>query len=429
MSEQLHAILIGICLYLPEALGPLFMATNFKKTTKLHYELIQELYYRKLASSNELSSATKKSIPIVNKTLNELIELQFVEEKGLAPSSGGRRPLTYSLAQDKLSILVVAMDQLSTRIGLVNLNDEYLAPLRVVDLKLQNNKKALQELTEHLKDYLKQSGIATEQCIGIGIGMPGFINVNKGINYSYLAPTTKTLKEHLLDEIGIPAFIDNDSTLIALAELKFGAAKSTSNAMVINMGWGIGLGMIVNGSLFRGHNGFAGEFSHISIAQDDILCTCGKKGCLEAIASLQAVADKALAGISFNPKSSLQGIEKLKSTVEVANAVLDEARNGDEYAISLIYDAAYLIGRGLAILIHIMNPKVIVLSGRGVKVAKLMLEPMQDAINTYCIPRLSKETEIKVSKLGFDAELIGAGILVMQNLGKETLNLSTEQCK
>ncbi len=395
------------------------MSSTTIKTSKLHYNLIHELYYRKSASCNELSKATKKSIPLVTKVVNELIDTGYVVEQGYAPSSGGRRPLMYSLIKDKLFMVVVAMDQLSTRIGIVNLNNEYLSTLAVVELTLLNNKTALKELTHHLKEYIKNSGIPTDKFIGIGIGMPGFINVSKGINYTYLEANTKTLKQHLLDETGIPAFIDNDSSLIALAELKFGAAKSSMDAMVINMGWGIGLGMIINGTLFRGHNGFAGEFSHIPISEENILCSCGKQGCLEAVASLLAVAEKAILGIKEGRISSLAYIETLNSTVEVGNAIIKEANKGDQYAIELISDAAYKIGRGLSILIHIMNPKVIVLSGRSVKVAKLMMAPIQQALNKYCIPRLFADTEIKVSKLGFDAELIGASILVMQNFGKE----------
>jgi len=391
------------------------MSSSTKKTSKLHYDIIHELYYRKSASCNELSKATKKSIPLVTKVVNEWVEMGYVVEKGYAPSSGGRRPLMYSLIKDKLFIVVVAMDQLSTRIGIMDLHNEQILPLAVVELKLHHNKTALNELTQHLKDYIKKSGIPLHKFIGIGIGMPGFVNVSKGINYTYLDVHNKTLKQHLLDETGIPAFIDNDSSLIALAEQKFGAAKSTQEAMVINMGWGIGLGMIINGNLFRGHNGFAGEFSHIPISEESILCSCGKQGCLEAVASLLAVAEKAIEGIKTGRVSSLSYIENLQSKVEVGNAILNEANKGDQYAIELISDAAYKIGRGLSILIHIINPKVIVLSGRSVKVAKLMLAPIQQALNKYCIPRLFADTEIKVSKLGFDAELIGASILVMQN--------------
>ncbi|RZK41938.1 MAG: ROK family protein [Pedobacter sp.] len=395
------------------------MPDRLKKNSKLHFALIQELYYRNTASCNVLSTATKKSIPLVTKVINDLVEMGYVSERGYAPSSGGRRPLTYSLISDKLFILVVAMDQLSTRIGIVDLHNNYILPLSVVELKLKHNSTAVDELTQHIKDYITKSGISISKFIGIGIGMPGFINVTEGINYTYLETNNTTLKQHLLEEIGIPAYIDNDSSLIALAELKFGAANRSADAMVINMGWGIGLGMIVNGNLFRGHNGFAGEFSHIAITDEDILCSCGKQGCLEAVASLLAVADKAIQGIKNGRISSLSYIKDLNSKVDVGDAILKEANNGDQYAIELITDAAYKIGRALSILIHIMNPKTIVLSGRSVKVAKLMRSPIQQALNKYCIPRLIEDTEIKISELGFDAELIGASILVMQNFGKE----------
>ncbi|MCY1505496.1 N-acetylmannosamine kinase [compost metagenome] len=314
--------------------------------------------------------------------------------------------------------MVVAMDQLSTRIGVVNLQNEYVSPLSVVELKLRSNPSAVQELIVHLKQHILKSDIPAPKFIGIGIGMPGFINANEGINYTYLATGQKTLTQHLQDEMGIPVYIDNDSALIAMAELKFGAAATVKNAMVINMGWGIGLGMIVNGSLFKGHNGFAGEFSHISMSDENIRCTCGKQGCLEAVASLLAMAEKAISGIQQGRVSRMSYIKNLTSKVEVGNAIIEEANKGDQYAIELLRESAYKIGRGLAILIHIMNPQLIILNGRCVKVANLMLGPIHQALEKYCIPRLYTHTEIVISPVGFEAELIGASILVMENLGK-----------
>lgn len=389
-----------------------------KKFSKLHDLIIQELYYKKIASCNELSLATKKSIPLVTKVIAELIEYGYLTEQGQAPSRGGRRPQLYGLIKDKLFIMVVAMDQLSTRIGVMNLQNEYVSPLSVVELKLRSNPSAVQELIFHLKQHILKSGIPASKFIGIGIGMPGFINVTEGINYTYLATGQKTLTQHLQDEMGIPVYIDNDSALIALTELKFGAAATAKNAMVINMGWGIGLGIIVNGSLFKGHNGFAGEFSHISMSDENIRCACGKQGCLEAVASLLAMAEKAISGIQQGRVSRMSYIKNLTSKVEVGNAIIEEANKGDQYAIELIRESAYKIGRGLAILIHIMNPERIILNGRCVKVANLMLDPIHQALKKYCIPRLYTDTEIVISSVGFEAELIGASILVMENLGK-----------
>src|SRR5690606_10574704 len=112
-------------------------------------------------------------------------------------------------------------------------------------------------------------------------------------NHSYFHVDNGNLKDYLSDKFEIPVFIDNDSSAIALAELHFGAARGMKEVMVVNMGWGIGLGMIINGSLYRGHNGYAGEFSHIPLSQSDNLCSCGKRGCLEVDASLWVIASKA----------------------------------------------------------------------------------------------------------------------------------------
>ena len=148
-----------------------------------------------------------------------------------------------------------------------------------------------------------------EKIAGIGMGMPGFVNVRQGINYTYLNSGGKNLNQYIEEQLGLPVYIDNDSSLIALAEQQFGIAKAQQNVMVINLGWGIGLGMIVNGEIFRGHNGFAGELSHIPISEDDALCPCGKRGCLETVASMQVVAEKAIEGINSGRATSVKSID------------------------------------------------------------------------------------------------------------------------
>jgi predicted NBD/HSP70 family sugar kinase len=258
------------------------MFNTNKKTAKLYAEIIQQLYYGEQLSCAELSLLIDKSIPLVTKAVNHLIEAGFVIEQGYAPSSGGRRPLIYSVRHDRLHIVTVAMDQLSTRIGIVDLLNNYVSPVEIISLKLKDNPDALDTLTNIIADHIAQSGIDKEKIIGIGIGMPGFVNVNEGVNYTYLDAGEKTLTQYITDIVGLPVYIDNDSSLIALSELKFGVAKSIKDVMVINLGWGIGLGMIINGQIFRGENGFAGEFSHIPITEDGgALCSCGKQGCLE----------------------------------------------------------------------------------------------------------------------------------------------------
>ena len=399
------------------------LRTKIVKSAELKNIIIKRLYFDKALSCAELSEILDKSIPSVSKAVNELIEEGFVIEQGYAPSSGGRRPLMYALLPTAMYIVTVAMDQLSTRIQMVDLLNNPVADIALNELKLFANPHALSTLIDYINHYIAATGIPKDKIAGIGIGMPGFIDAAEGINYTYLDSAGHSLTQLITAQTGVPAYIENDSSLIALAEQKFGTAKSHKDVMVINLGWGIGLGMIINGEIYRGHNGFAGEFSHIPLSEDGALCTCGKRGCLEAEASMLVVAEKAIKGIKKGHISSLKHTDKDQSKL-VGNAIMEAANNGDQFAIELLSDAGYKIGKALAILIHIMNPESIVLSGRGAIVGKILLAPIQQALNKYCIPRLVSSTELLISDLGFNAELIGTAVLVMENFDKENKNQS-----
>ncbi|MEO8413897.1 MAG: ROK family protein, partial [Ginsengibacter sp.] len=257
--------------------------------------------------------------------------------------------------------------------------------------------------------------ISKEKFVGVGIGMPGFVDVKKGINYSFLQlPNNKSITKYIADIIGLPVFIDNDSSLIALAEFYFGGAQCERNAMVINIGWGVGLGMILNGELFRGHEGFAGEFSHIPLFLNGKLCWCGKVGCLETETSLLLIIENARKGISSGRLSKLNSLPF--DDIELAfDGIVQAVQGGDQFAAELFSKAGYNIGKGVAVLIHLLNPKKIILSGRGAAAGQVWLAPIQQALNEHCIPRLYQSTSIEISTLGMQAELIGAAALVMEN--------------
>jgi glucokinase-like ROK family protein len=399
------------------------LRTKVVKSAELKNIIIKRLYFDKALSCAELSEILDKSIPSVSKAINELIEEGFVIEQGYAPSSGGRRPLMYALLPSAMYIVTVAMDQLSTRIQMVDLLNNPVAEIALNELRLFANPHALSTLIDYINAYITACAIPKDKIAGIGIGMPGFIDAAEGINYTYLDSAGQSLTQLITAQTGVPAYIENDSSLIALAEQKFGIAKNHKDVMVINLGWGIGLGMIINGEIYRGHNGFAGEFSHIPLSEDGALCTCGKRGCLEAEASMLVVAEKAIKGIKKGHISSLKHTDKDQSKL-VGNAIMEAANNGDQFAIELLSDAGYKIGKALAILIHIMNPESIVLSGRGAIVGKILLAPMQQALNKYCIPRLVSSTGLLISELGFNAELTGTAVLVMENFDKENKNYS-----
>ncbi|MBC6492016.1 ROK family protein [Flavihumibacter stibioxidans] len=379
-------------------------------------KILKELSFGNVLSGTDISTRIEKSIPLTTRILTEMVEEGMVEEKGYAPSTGGRRPLLYALSPQKMYVVSVAMDQLITRIGLVDLQKYEILQVEKFNLDLEIHKDSLSILIGEINRYVNQSGIGREKIVGIGIGMPGFVDVTRGINYSYLDNGGESINKRVERETGLPTYIDNDSSLIALAEFRLGAARGKNNAMVININWGVGLGMIVNGELFRGYNGFAGEFSHIPIFNNNKLCSCGKSGCLETEASMRVVLEKLREGLKSGQVSSIKSVPE--DFEEACNVIIQAAKNGDQYSIELLSQAAYDIGRGIAILIHIMNPEVIILSGRGARAGKLWLAPVQQALNRYCIPRLAAYTSLELSKFNDHAELIGAAALVVEHLDK-----------
>lgn len=392
------------------------MTATIRKYHQLRKEVIKHLYYSNMLTLSELSGLINKSIPLITSAVNDLVADGYVLESGLAPSTGGRRALTFLLNQKKERYIVaVAMDQLITKVVIYDLLNQVAMEAEQLKLNLSQDGTGIPVLLKFLKDYISRSGILPYQILGVGIGMPGFINAEEGINHTFFkVKGDGNFKKYMAKALDLPVFFENDSSLIALAEMKFGIARDTKDVMVLNVGWGIGLGMIINGSLFKGHSGYAGEFSHIPLSQSNKLCSCGKRGCLEVDTSLLVLVERAKSQIAAGVSSSLEHLFLDKSKLP-GDHFLMAAKAGDPLAVSILSDAAFLIGKGIATLIHITNPKLIVLSGRGAIAGKILMAPIQQAINEFCIPMLAEHTDIKVSELVLDPALLGAATLVVEN--------------
>jgi glucokinase-like ROK family protein len=387
-------------------------------------KLIKHLYFEGMLSCSDLSVLTRKSLPFTTKYLNDLIAGGHVIETGFAHSTGGRRPQVYSLRHDMQYIVSVSMDQLITQFAVLDMHNSFVGETRKMELPLQNNPEALPMLGESLFTFIRELQIDARKISGIGIGMPGFVDVKKGINHSFLLTNNESIVNYLELKTELPVLIDNDSSLIGLAELRLGAARGHKNVMVINIGWGVGLGMILNGEMFRGHNGFAGEFSHIPVFKNHKICSCGKTGCLETETSLLVIIEKAINGLANGRLSVIKNLSL--SAIEASRkAIMDAAIRGDTFAVELFSEAGYNLGLGIAILIHLLNPELIVLSGQGATAGKLWLAPIQQAINEHCIPKIAEDTQIQISAIGPKAGLMGAAALVMENYETKLVNFNS----
>lgn len=375
--------------------------------------ILNALYYDKSHSISELSQLIGKSIPSTTKALNELLLAKIIVEDGLAPSTGGRRPARYSINTAlECYIISVAVDQHYASAVLYNLANTEITPVMTEKIEGANTFMMIVNVIQQVIDC---HVYPTSFILGIGISMPGFVDNQQGTNTSYEGIDAKlyNIKQEIENIFEIPTYFENDSTAIAIAEQKFGKARETSHALIINIGWGVGLGIIVDNKLFRGYSGYAGEFSHIPLSDSNKLCSCGKRGCLEVEASLSAAVQFAEERLQKGDKSKLE--ESFSNDqLEQSTLLIHAALSGDQLAIAALSKSAYMLGKGIATLIHIINPQKIVLSGRGADAGQLLMPQIQTAINEFCIPRISQKTSIEISELSAKAQLIGSACIVFE---------------
>ena len=379
-----------------------------QKITKL-------LYLNRALTNPEINKQVGLSTPKIISLLNELKNEGFVEEIGQADSSGGRRPVLYGLRRDALYTVGITINLFRTTIFIFDGRNEAICEPVILELSITKGIDIIDLIVDKANDLIKAQGIDRGKIVGVGIEIPGLVNYELGVNYTHLK-TKQPLLSVFEEKLGLPAIIENDAKARTYAELKFGAAKEKKNVLVLELDWGIGLGMVLNGKLYRGKNSLAGEFGHLPMADNGILCACGKQGCLETIASGTAIARMAREGIK-NGKSSLltslvnEDIDKIepKTVVQAANA-------GDQYSITILTNVGQWLGKSISYLIQIFNPELIVLSGRVSNAGQYILTPIQQAINTYCNPDLSKEVKIQVTTLDKYAGVHGVTAMLMEKM-------------
>lgn len=373
------------------------------------------MYFSKSQSIGEISESIGKSVPLITKTVNELISEHKVVVDGLRPSTGGRRATNYMLNVEAHGLIIaVAIDQYFVYVTSFNIINKRITDRLEEAITGLSEEEIFEMVNAMVRNTLAQ--IKDKQVLAIGITMPGFVDTKTGVNNSYnVNSPLYNLRASIERNFNLPTFLENDSTAIAIAEKEFGLAKKSSEALIINLNWGVGLGMIINNQLYKGHSGFAGEFSHIPLANENKLCSCGKKGCLEVEASLFCVVEEIKNAIQSGERSILETM-----LFNINNLTFDKIveayHKGDQVTIKAIRNIAQMLGKGISTLIHIMNPEKIIISGRGAIFGETLLPQMQSSIQEYCIPRLSKNTTIEISTLK-NVQLLASTCFAIQQIG------------
>ncbi|WP_165799041.1 ROK family protein [Sphingobacterium corticibacter] len=373
---------------------------------------MKSLCFGKMQTVADMSVRTGKSIPNVTKVINQLTELGIVLECGYAISSGGRRPLQYRLNYQNLpNILSVSIDQYYTSIAIYDLSFDILGTVKTIRNPVAAGDTCMAEIKAIIGEALEAH--VGQPIMAIGLTIPGFVDSATGQNHSYAANHPLfDLCQTIQDHFGIQTWMENDSTAIAIAEKNFGEAQRSQDVLVVNLNWGVGLGMIIHDRLFKGHSGYAGEFSHIPLSDENTLCSCGKRGCLEVEASLTAAVKSASIRLSEGEISSLQSIFSEQGSIH-GDQLMDAANEGDQLAMESLNKIGFMLGKGVATLIHIINPEYVVISGRGAKVGRILLPQIQSALMKYSIDRLSKHTSLLISDLT-QVQLLGGACVALE---------------
>lgn len=380
--------------------------------------ILRAIYFNGPLSNAELGKQIKLSTPKINSLLLELIEDKLVKELGRGDSSGGRRPNIYGLVEDGFYVVGITINIARTIISIFNSCNQEVSGPHYFPICMQSNIDIFKQVNEKLEEVVRGSNIPPEKILVAGIEFPGLINLKEGTNKTYF-PDVDNLLDELRKIFGIPVYFNHDTKVRAFAEQHFGLAKNKKNVLLLQADWGLGLGIIINGKLYSGKSGYSGEFGHIPLVENGPLCVCGKQGCLETVISAKAIAQQARDAIRQGKSSLIKELVNNDLEKIDISAVITAANAGDQFAISLFSEAGKWLGRGLAFLIQIFNPELIIISGQVAVASQFILAPIQQAINTYSNRDISNDSEIKFSELGSKAGTMGAAAYALEQISKQ----------
>lgn len=376
--------------------------------------ILRTIKERGIVSRTELQSMTDLSWGTITNTTRELLNRNIIREEGALQTKAGRKPVRLAINPDSHSLLGIDLNFEQIRCMATNLNGDILfqedktypislAPEAVLDLVLAT-----------IQDALHAPKVEGRICLGVGVGAPGSIDAAAGI--IRVAPrltgwANVPVRDYLQHRLPVPVLLEHDPNCLALAERWFGHAGSAEDVLCLMLGAGVGLGIMLNGEIYRGSQQQAGEFGHTTVDPDGPVCACGNRGCVEAYSSSQAIIE----AIRQHPEDQSESLKKIFAqrapTLEEIAAAADA---GDVAAKNALKNMGTYLGIGLSNLINILNPELIVLCGPMLSVAQHFLPALDEQVQHRSWKHSSRQ--IILSELGTKGIAIGSCGAVLQSL-------------
>ncbi|KLU65506.1 N-acetylglucosamine repressor [Desulfosporosinus acididurans] len=369
-------------------------------------------------SRARIAKLTKLTPPTVTNLVSELIESKLVIEGTLGESTGGRKPILLRINSSAFYVIGVYAGAKRLKAVTANLDGNIIGEFETRYAANQTREQFLQTLEKAVQNVMDNTHQQKESFLGIGVGMHGLVDPEQGL--SLFAPHLNLrdlpIKSFLENRFQLPVEVENDVRAQALGESWFGKGVGIQNFICVHIGTGVGAGIIIDNKLYRGSSFTAGEIGHTTIDSNGPKCSCGNYGCLETLVGGAALARRAQQAIRLGKESILE--EWVQGDLDEISAEMlcKAAQNGDFVAAEVLGDTGRYLGIGLANLINILNPALIILSGGVSRAEHYLLNPLMDTLEKRALTKPANTVKIAISELGKNSIPIGAFTLVLYKL-------------
>lgn len=364
---------------------------------------------------SELTKELHISVPTITKLVQELVEENIVMDLGKVETPGGRRPNIFGLASSAIYFAGVYVGRDNMRYVITDLQNNIIVEHCDLDFELQDRPQCFERICTNIENFISSCGVERDKILGLGFCIVGRVNPEMGRSYKYFTSSEQSLREILEERIGIHVLVENDTRSRCYAEYTCGKSKDESNVLYLHMGRGVAIGMVMDGKLYYGKSGFAGEFGHIPFFDNEIICSCGKKGCLETEVSGIAIEEKMCREIEKGVNTILREQYERQKWIHIDD-IIAAAKNDDNLSIELIEEAGEKVGKAVAFLINTFNPETVIVGGNLAMAGDYIMLPLKSATSKYSLNLVYKDTKFRLSKMSEDAGAWGVAMLIRNKI-------------
>ena len=383
------------------------LLTDSSKNADIKRHILRLCILNDNYSIADLSRELNTSVPTVTKIIGELIGEGYMMDMGKVGTSGGRRPSIFGLNATAGYFIGVDIARQHFHLCITDFKGDTVNFIPDIEFVLEARADSFKALCRMVKETVAEAGIPWEKVLSVGVSLSGRVNPEEGYSMSYFMSDDLPLNAIFEKDFNVPVSIENDSRAMTYGEfLAGGHTGDTRNMLAVNLSWGLGMGMILDGRLYYGKSGFSGEIGHVPLLDNEKMCRCGKVGCLETGASGSALHEMILEKLAEGRPSTLS--KKYTAGEKITlDDILKAVEEEDVLAIDCIGKIGETLGRGIAGLINIFNPSLVIIGGRLIVGKKYLMYPIKTAVNKYSLNRVNSDTKIVYSTLGRRAASIG----------------------